>query len=99
MGNDPREQAVEQADAVRNQVSHQLQEAPETQAGTDSSDEGVEGEGSYSAAKRYNEAVSHNALDHKRIDAAAQDAAEALDGPEGDTLAEAEEEGRAPARD
>ena len=59
----------------------------------DKQTEEVEGEGSYQATHRYNEAVSRHAQngDTERL---AKEAAEALDGPEGEELRKAEEEAK-----
>lgn len=59
----------------------------------DTNPDEVEGEGSYQATHRYNEAVSRHAKegDTERL---AKEAAEALDGPEGEDLRRAEEEAK-----
>ncbi len=53
-----------------------------------------EGEGSRSATKRYDEAAEQAAKDPEHVKKAAQKAAEALKGPEGKALREAEERGK-----
>jgi hypothetical protein len=53
-----------------------------------------EGEGSRSATKRYDEAAEQAAKDPEHVTKAAQKAAEALKGPEGKALREAEERGK-----
>jgi hypothetical protein len=59
----------------------------------------IEGEGSYSAARRYDKAVKGFVARNKtRIDQLAEDAERALDGDEHDELIEAEAKGEAPAR-
>jgi hypothetical protein len=52
-----------------------------------------EGEGNRTAAKQYNEAQKTFAQSGK-VDAAAKDAAKAVDGPENSELQKAEEEGK-----
>ncbi|NUO50396.1 MAG: hypothetical protein HOV80_16195 [Polyangiaceae bacterium] len=47
------------------------------------------GEGNKTAAKRYNQGVKET-LESKDVDKLAHDAADALDGPEGEALREAE---------
>jgi len=53
----------------------------------------VEGEGSYEATHRYNEAVSRHVASGK-TEELAEKAAEALEGPEAEELARAEEKGK-----
>jgi hypothetical protein len=53
-----------------------------------------EGEGSRTAARHYNDETEQY-VKSGRVDAAAQEAKRAVDGPEGDALREAEEKGRA----
>jgi len=52
-----------------------------------------EGEGSRTAARRYNEAQTQFAKSGQ-VDAAARAAEKAIDGPEGESLRKAEEEGK-----
>jgi hypothetical protein len=52
-----------------------------------------EGEGNKTAAKQYNDAQKEFASSGK-VDEAAKDAAKAVDGPEGDSLRQAEEVGK-----
>ena len=52
-----------------------------------------EGEGSKSAARRYNEGVREFVKSGK-VDEAAEKAEKAIEGPEGDELKKAEEEGK-----
>jgi hypothetical protein len=53
-----------------------------------------EGEGSRSATRRYDQAAEQAAKDPEHVKKAAQEAAEALKGPEGKGLREAEERGK-----
>jgi hypothetical protein len=53
-----------------------------------------EGEGSRSAARRYDEGAEHAAKDPQHVKKAGQKAAEALEGPEAKALREAEERGK-----
>jgi hypothetical protein len=55
-----------------------------------------EGEGNKTAARHYNEATQKY-VESGRVEQAAEEAAEALDGPEGDELRRAEEEGKSHA--
>ena len=55
---------------------------------------GIEGEGSYSGTKAYNEATAKLIKDGK-VDKAAREAERALDSTEGDELKKAEEKGKA----
>lgn len=57
------------------------------------------GEGNYKASKDYNERTERF-LDENgdKVEDLAEDAASALDGPEGEELREAEEAGKAPAK-
>ncbi len=57
-----------------------------------------EGEGNRTAAKEYNDAQKEFAQSGK-VDQAAQDAAKAVDGPEGDELRKAEDAGKTHARE
>ena len=52
-----------------------------------------EGEGSYTAGRNYDEAVQHHAAEAD-VDAEAEAAREAVDGPEGDDLRRAEKVGK-----
>lgn len=54
----------------------------------------VEGEGSYSATRRYNQHLG-DAIDHGDVEAAADAARRALEGAEAAELAEAEKRGKA----
>jgi len=54
---------------------------------------GVEGEGSYTATHRYNAGLKES-MQRGDSDALAQEAKEALDGPEGEELRKAEAEGK-----
>ena len=59
----------------------------------------LEGEGSYTAARNYDEEQREFVAENKgKISKMAHDAETALEGPEGDDLREAEAEGRAKAR-
>ncbi len=53
-----------------------------------------EGEGSRSAARGYDKGAEQAAKDPEHVKKAAQKAAEALQGPEGKTLRDAEERGK-----
>ena len=53
-----------------------------------------EGEGSRSAARRYDAGAERAAKDAKHVEKAAKEAEEALEGPEGDELRKAEEQGK-----
>jgi hypothetical protein len=53
-----------------------------------------EGEGSRTAARRYDEAVEKAAKDPEHVKKAAEAARKALEGPEGAKLREAEERGK-----
>jgi len=53
-----------------------------------------EGEGSRSAARRYDRDVERAAKDERHVESAAKNAEEALEGPEGDELRKAEERGK-----
>ncbi len=54
-----------------------------------------EGEGSRSAARRYDAATESDARDVKRTQKLATEAEQALEGPEGESLREAERKGKA----
>jgi len=56
-------------------------------------DQPLEGEGSYSAARRYNQHVG-DAVASGDLEAGAEEAARALDGPEGNELRRAAEESK-----
>jgi hypothetical protein len=56
------------------------------------------GEGNYKAARDYDEATTAHAQDKARVKAEAEAAKKALDGPEGDVLKAAEEEGKSHAK-
>ena len=66
--------------------------------GTQGSRQPNEGEGSRSAARRYNEGVERTVRSGK-VEEAAETAKDALDGPEADELRRAEEEARAGTED
>lgn len=59
----------------------------------ESKNSGVEGEGSYSATRRYNQHLAE-ATDGADVEAAADEARRAVEGPEGEELKRAEEEGK-----
>jgi hypothetical protein len=61
-------------------------------------DDKLQGEGNYDAARKYDEKATTFAKDHKKVKQAAQQAKEAIDGPERDALEAAEKQGKAPAR-
>jgi hypothetical protein len=54
----------------------------------------LEGEGSYTATRRYNQHLG-DAIDSGDVEAAADAARHAVEGPEGEELARAEEQGKA----
>ncbi|MCZ4341020.1 hypothetical protein O4H52_05360 [Sphingomonadaceae bacterium G21617-S1] len=56
------------------------------------------GEGNYAAARQYDEGATAHAKDKDKVKAEAEAAKKALDGPEGDTLKAAEDEGKSHAR-
>lgn len=58
------------------------------------SKDGVEGEGSYSATRDYNERTA-NFIEKGKVDKAAQDAKQAMDSDEAADLKAAEEKGKA----
>jgi hypothetical protein len=58
------------------------------------SDSKLEGEGSYSATRRYNQHLGE-AIDSGDIETAADEARRAIDGPEGSELKRAEQQGKA----
>ena len=62
-------------------------------ASTSSPSSGVEGEGSYSASRRY-DADARDFIRSGKVDEAAQDAKRAIDGPDGPALSEAEKLGK-----
>jgi hypothetical protein len=53
-----------------------------------------EGEGSRTAARRYDEHVESATRDEKHVEELAKEAEQALEGPEGEPLREAEERGK-----
>jgi hypothetical protein len=55
---------------------------------------GNEGEGSRSAARAYDAGAERAAKDAKKVEALAEEAKEALDGPEGEELRKAEQRGK-----
>lgn len=57
----------------------------------------VEGEGSYTAARRYNEGLSEHIKTHD-VESEAEEAREALEGDERQELERAEERGKLPAK-
>ncbi len=67
---------------------------PATPKTTAPPSEGNEGEGSRSAARRYDAGAEQAAKDPKRVAELAKKPKEALDGPEGPALREAEERGK-----
>jgi hypothetical protein len=63
------------------------------------SDNDLQGEGNYDAARRYDEKLGKFVTEKKsEIPGLAKDAERALDGPEGDALRKAEEAGKAKAK-
>jgi hypothetical protein len=48
--------------------------------------DGVQGEGDYRAARKFQQEEHTFAMDDERVDEAAREAADALDGPEGEEL-------------
>jgi hypothetical protein len=61
-------------------------------------DDKLQGEGNYDAAREYDKEATKFAKDHKKVKHAAQQAKEAVDGPERDALEAAEKQGKAHAR-
>jgi hypothetical protein len=55
--------------------------------------DGVEGEGSYTAARRYREGVEHT-VEEGHVKEHAEQAKQAIDGPEGESLRRAEQAGK-----
>jgi hypothetical protein len=55
---------------------------------------GNEGEGSRSAARAYDAGAQKAAKDTKKVESLAEEAKEALDGPEGEELRKAEQRGK-----
>jgi hypothetical protein len=60
--------------------------------------EKIQGEGNYDAARDYDEKATKFAKDHKKVNETAQQAKDALDGPEKTELDAAEHEGKNHAR-
>jgi hypothetical protein len=58
----------------------------------------IHGEGNYKAARQYDEQASEFAKDSDRVEKAAKDAEDALDGDEAGELERAEAEGRSHAK-
>ncbi len=58
----------------------------------------IQGEGNYKAARDYDEATSAFAKDENRVEKAAKDAENALDGDEAQELERAEAEGKSHAK-
>ncbi len=56
------------------------------------------GEGNYKAARDYDEATTAHAQDKDKVKAEAEAAKQAVEGPEGDELRAAEEEGKSHAK-
>jgi prefoldin subunit 5 len=56
------------------------------------------GEGNYKASRDYDEAAHRTAQDKDKVEKAARDAEQALDGDEAEELAQAEAEGRSHAK-
>lgn len=56
------------------------------------------GEGNYKAARDYDEATTAHAQDKAKVKAEAEAAKKAVDGPEGEELRAAEEEGKSHAK-
>ncbi len=66
---------------------------PDTQNTDSKSDSKIEGEGSYSAARRYDADV-RDFVKSGQVDESAEDAKRAIDGPDGPSLSEAEKQGK-----
>jgi hypothetical protein len=62
-------------------------------------DENEKGEGNYKASREFYEAQGEFVKDEARVEEAARDAEQALDGPEGEELAAAEAEARSHAKE
>jgi hypothetical protein len=73
-------------------VANEKHDPKETERTTEPVDAN-EGEGSRTAARRYDEGVAETIASGK-VDEAARKAEEALEGPEGEALREAEKEGK-----
>jgi hypothetical protein len=69
-------------------------EGDESRDAAGSPSEPNEGEGSRTAARRYDEGAERAASDPKRVEELANKAREALDGPEGQALRKADQEGK-----
>jgi hypothetical protein len=66
---------------------------PQRGGQADAQKPGVEGEGSYTAARRYNEGLREH-IEQQDVDAEAEEALEALEGDEREELQAAEEQGK-----
>jgi hypothetical protein len=67
--------------------------AQNTQTNTKNKKSGLEGEGSYSATRKYNEGLAKHQK-QANVDALAKSARKAVEGPEGAELRRAEEQGK-----
>jgi hypothetical protein len=70
------------------------QNAPKTRGSKPASRNGVEGEGSYSATRAYNQNLGRALKDKRSIDRGAERARQAVEGPEGPALRDAEKRGK-----
>lgn len=61
-------------------------------------DKGEKGEGNYKASREFYAAQGEFVKDKERVEEAARDAEEALEGPEGEELRRAEEEAKSHAK-
>ncbi len=75
--------------------AHKAPQARKPQAKATGPEMQNEGEGSRSAARRYDAGAERAAKDAKHVEKAAEQAKEALEGPEGDELRRAEEVAKA----
>ena len=71
---------------------------PKTNSKKNGSSGRVEGEGSYSATRAYNQNLGRALSDKRSIDRGAERARKAVEGPEGPALREAEKRGKAGPR-
>jgi len=76
----------------KSKLKRDANQKPDTKQRTTDPELQNEGEGSRSAARRYDAAVER--MDPKRVDELAKKAQRALEGPEGEALRKAEERGK-----
>jgi hypothetical protein len=90
--NPPRPPTEERAATERGQSHNQVER--ETPGTTESRPSAMEGEGSRTGARRYDAHAHRFARDGEKVEELGEEAGAALDGPEGDDLRAAEDEGR-----